>query len=108
MRVVDGWGLLAIEGHGRVECPVSFGTEEYEAFYELEENWFKGNIIVEYWRNQVLGGVSGDGWVRSEVFEEVVENNRALKKEWYEMGEDDADRALVEGFWPFDDREEVD
>ncbi|OBT53647.1 hypothetical protein VE04_07322 [Pseudogymnoascus sp. 24MN13] len=91
MRVVDGWGLLALEGHGRVECPVSFGAKESEIFYELEENWFNGNIIVEYWRGQVLGG-----------------KNRALKKEGYEMSEDDADRALVEGFWPFDDREEVD
>ncbi|OBT77466.1 hypothetical protein VF21_05233 [Pseudogymnoascus sp. 05NY08] len=90
MRVVDGWGLLALEGHWKVECPVSFGAEESEAFYELEENWFKGNIIVEHWKEQ-----------------EVVEKNRALKKEWYEMSEDDADRALVEGFWPFDDREEI-
>lgn len=107
MGVIDGWGLLALEGHGRVERPVDFDAEESEAFYELEENWFKGNILVEYWREQVLGGVSEDGWVRSEVFEETVEKNRALKKEWYEMGEDDEDRALVEGFWPFDDQEEV-
>ncbi|OBU00470.1 Phosphotransferase enzyme [Pseudogymnoascus verrucosus] len=48
MRVVDGWGLLALEGHGGVECPVSFGAEESEAFYELEKNWFNANILVEH------------------------------------------------------------
>ncbi|KFY43429.1 hypothetical protein V494_01999 [Pseudogymnoascus sp. VKM F-4513 (FW-928)] len=106
VRVIDGWGLLALEGHGNVECPVSFGAEEAEAFYELEKNWFNANILVEHWR-EVLGGMSGEGWVRNEVFDEAVERNRALKKEWYDMGEDDGDRALVERSWPFDDREEV-
>ncbi|KFX95015.1 hypothetical protein O988_06034 [Pseudogymnoascus sp. VKM F-3808] len=38
MRVVDGWGFFALEGHGKVECPISFSAEESEAFYELEEN----------------------------------------------------------------------
>lgn len=106
MRVVDGWDLLALEGHGDVECPISFSAEEAEAFYELEKNWFNANILVEHWR-EVLDGMSEDGWVRSEDFEGAVEKNRALKKEWYEMGEDDEDRALVERGWPFDDREEV-
>ncbi|KFY11109.1 hypothetical protein V492_04652 [Pseudogymnoascus sp. VKM F-4246] len=106
MRAIDGWGLLALEGHGDVECPMSFGAEEAEAFYELEKNWFNANILVEHWR-EVLGGMSGDGWVRNEVFDDAVERNRALKKEWYDMGEDDGDRALVERSWPFDDREEV-
>jgi hypothetical protein len=46
------------------------------------------------------------GWVRSEVFEGATEKNRQLK-EWIEMGDDDEDRACVEGVWPFDDREEV-
>jgi hypothetical protein len=105
-RVVDGWGFLALEGHGKVECLVSFSAEESEAFYELEENWFKGNILVEHWKEQ-LDGMSGDGWVRSEVFEGAAEKNRQLKKTWIEMGDDDEDRACVEGFWPFDDREEV-
>ncbi|KFY97854.1 hypothetical protein V500_01898 [Pseudogymnoascus sp. VKM F-4518 (FW-2643)] len=106
MRVVDGWGLLALEGHGEVECPIGFSDEDAAAFYELEKNWFNANILVEHWRS-VLDGMSEDGWVRSEVFEGAVEKNRALKKEWYDMSEDDEDRALVEGFWPFDDREEV-
>lgn len=106
MRVVDEWGLLALEGHGKVQCPISFGAEEAEAFYELEKNWFNANILVKHWR-EGLGGMSEDGWVRSEVFEEAVEKNRALKKEWYDMSEDDEDRALVERSWPFDDREEV-
>ncbi|KFY58387.1 hypothetical protein V497_04855 [Pseudogymnoascus sp. VKM F-4516 (FW-969)] len=104
-RVVDGWGLLALEGHGKVECPISFSVEESEAFFELEEKWFKGNILVEHWKKQ-LDGMSGDGWVRSEVFEGATEKNRQLK-EWIEIRDDDEDRACVEGVWPFDDREEV-
>ncbi|OBT62476.1 hypothetical protein VE03_07985 [Pseudogymnoascus sp. 23342-1-I1] len=107
MGVIDGWGLLVLEGHGTVPRPVDFGAEESVAFYELEENWFKGNILVEYWKERVLGGVGGDGWVKSDVFEGVVERNRELKKEWIDMGDDDEDRALVERSWPFDDREEV-
>lgn len=86
---------------------MSFSAEKAKAFYELEEDWFKCNITVEYWKNQVLGGISRNGWVRSEVFEETVEKNRALRKEWYDMAEDDNDRALVEQSWLFDDREEV-
>jgi hypothetical protein len=106
MRVVNGWGLLTLEGHGKVKCPISFSAEESEAFYELEENWFKGNILVEHWKKQ-LDGMSGDGWVRSVVFEGAAEKNRQLKKAWIEMGDDDEDRTCVEGFWRFDDREEV-
>ncbi|OBT86550.1 hypothetical protein VE02_04354 [Pseudogymnoascus sp. 03VT05] len=97
MRAIDGWGLLALEGHGGVECPVSFNAEEAKSFYELEENWFKGNILVEHWKEQ-LDGMSGDGWVRSEVFEGATKGNRELKEEWIAMGDDNEDRACVEGF----------
>lgn len=38
MHVVDGCGLLALEGHGKVNCPMSFNAEEAKSFYELEEN----------------------------------------------------------------------
>lgn len=106
MHVVDGCSSLAQEGQGEVECPISFSAEEAEAFYELEKNWFNANILVEHWRGG-LDGMSEDGWVRSEVLDGAVEKNRALKKEWYGMGEDDNDQALVERTWPFDDREEV-
>lgn len=61
---------------------------------------------MEHWKEQ-LDGMSRDGWVRSEVFEGAAKRNRELKKEWIEMGDDDENRACVEGFWPFDDREEI-
>lgn len=61
---------------------------------------------MEHWREH-LDGMSGYGWVRNEVFEGAAERNRELKKEWIAFGDDEEDRACVEGFWPFEDQEEV-
>ncbi|KMU77929.1 hypothetical protein CISG_06772 [Coccidioides immitis RMSCC 3703] len=47
--------------------------------YEQEPTWFQMNSLVEYWKSE-LQGLSDDGWVRTEAYEDVVKKNMELKK----------------------------
>ncbi|KAK2799956.1 Phosphotransferase enzyme [Onygenales sp. PD_10] len=106
LRVVNSWdALMSTKSDGKVLCPVHFKADDARGFYELEDGWFKCNILVEHWRS-LLDDLGQDGWVRSESFERVVEVNRQLKKEWIDQAENEKDFDQVVRFWPFQDHVE--
>lgn len=108
LRLVDHWDQLVDGDSGQsIQCPVQFDTKDAEEFYQVEENWFKATILLEYWRS-VLGDPGQDGWVSNESYEGVMEVNRQLKKEWVAEAEDEEDLVCVDRFWPFQDHEELD
>lgn len=85
-----------------------FNADNREKFLHSEGQWFTATTLLEHWRS-VLVDLGQDGWVRNESFETVVEMNRRLKREWLDEAEDDdEDRVCVEGYWPFQDHEELD
>lgn len=90
----------------QIQCPVHFDPKEAEEFFVLEDDWFKVSILVEHWRS-ILDDLGQDEWVRHESYEDVVEKNDQLKKEWLAEAEDEDDFISVDRFWPFQDHEEL-
>lgn len=107
VRAVAHWSLLVSGASERAVCSVKFAADDEEEFYRTEEQWFAATILLEHWRS-VLDDLGQDGWVRNESYEDVVETNRRLKREWLSEAEDDEDRLCVEKYWPFQDHEELD
>ncbi|EAS33646.3 uncharacterized protein CIMG_04670 [Coccidioides immitis RS] len=107
IRVINHWPVLMSTRTQRHPCPIQFDAKDEEEFYDLEEKWFKFNMLVEYWRS-LLDDVGQDGWVRNDSFEKVVEVNQQLRKQWIDEAEDEEDLACVESGWPFQDHEEDD
>lgn len=69
-----------------VACPVQFIDAEMDGF-EQEQLWFDLNKAVEFWQEQV--GVSEDGWVSNEDYEETVQRVAELKASLIAIAEDD-------------------
>ncbi|KMP01579.1 hypothetical protein CIHG_05967 [Coccidioides immitis H538.4] len=107
IRLINHWAVLMSTRHQKHPCPIQFNAKDEEEFYELEEKWFKINILVEHWQS-LLDDMGQDGWVRNELFEKDVETNRQLKRKWIDEAEDEEDLAYVEHGWPFQDHEEDD
>ncbi|OJD10857.1 hypothetical protein ACJ73_09674 [Blastomyces percursus] len=107
LRVINSWDTLMSIRSQKAPCPFRFDPDDEKDFYQLEENWFKSNLLVEHWRS-LLDDVGQDGWVQNESFERVMEVNKQLKKLWIDEGEDEEDVRSVENFWPFQDHEETD
>ncbi|KAK2813972.1 hypothetical protein FQN50_000376 [Emmonsiellopsis sp. PD_5] len=106
LRVVNSWdALMSTRSDEKVPCPVHFQADDVREFYELEDEWFKCNVLVEHWRS-LLDDLGQDGWVRNESFERVVEGNRQLKKEWIDQAENEEAFEQVDSFWPFRDHGE--
>lgn len=107
LRVVNSWDALMSLRSQKAPCPVSLDPSDENDFYELEENWFNCNILVEHWRSQ-LDNLSQDGWLRNESFEKAQELNKQLKEHWIGEAENEEDVLTVERYWPFQDHEETD
>ncbi|KAK2753450.1 Phosphotransferase enzyme [Arachnomyces sp. PD_36] len=107
LRVVNSWDALMSLRSQKAPCPVSFDPSDENDFYELEENWFNCNILVEHWRSR-LDNLSQDGWLRNESFEKAQELNKQLKEHWIGEAENEKDVLTVERYWPFQDHEETD
>lgn len=60
LGVVNSWDAVMAASAQKAPCPVRFDPADEEDFHELEEKWFKMNILVEYWRS-LLDDVGQDG-----------------------------------------------
>ncbi|KZF19208.1 hypothetical protein L228DRAFT_224932, partial [Xylona heveae TC161] len=115
IRLVACWDQLIADRGQHMSCPVHFDPSDVEEFYQLEENWFKMNILTEHWLS-LLDDLGQDGWVRNESYDSVVQLNQQLRREWVAEAEAEADNeaeakedvASVENHWPFQDHEEFD
>ncbi|PCH00721.1 Hypothetical protein PENO1_046630 [Penicillium occitanis (nom. inval.)] len=107
LRLATHWDQLVDGNQEQIQCPVHFDPKEAEEFFVLEDNWFKASILVEHWRS-ILDDLGQDGWVKHESYEDVVEKNHQLKKQWLAEAEDGDDFISVDRFWPFQDHEELD
>lgn len=107
LRIVLNWDVILGQQAGTVAYPVKFSEQEKADFYEPEEQWFKFNVLTEYWHSN-LDGLSKDGWVRNESYDKVAVLNEEFRAEWLARGDDDDDGFLVEKGWPFQDHEEED
>ncbi|KAH8429875.1 phosphotransferase family protein [Aspergillus melleus] len=104
MRMRDIW--LHVPGNdGSMECPIAFSGEEMEEQTKNEPMWYNLNRLVSHWRD-VLGGVSEEGWVRTEQYDYAVKRNEALRAEFSEGGSADELEKNKRG-WPFQDHEEI-
>jgi hypothetical protein len=102
--MIECWDLLP-DTQG-IDCPISFTEEELKDFHKLEQTWFDLNALVNHWREE-LGGVSEDGWVRHERYDEAVRKERELKAKLIATAEGDVeDIELLSLVWPFRDFEE--
>lgn len=89
--------------HGPVDrCPIHFTEDELKQHDEEDPTWFDLTAVVNYWRDE-LGGMSEDGWVRSEMYSTAVERNRALKQKFLNDAEPGEIHKVAQG-WPFEDK----
>jgi hypothetical protein len=105
IRMTQFWEhLLDVED---VECPVRFEQSELDEFAETEDGWLKMSVAVEQWRQRVCG-MTEEGWVRNEDYEEAKQKLANLKEEIRLQCEGDEEdiRSFRTG-WPFRDREEA-
>ncbi|KAF2827212.1 hypothetical protein CC86DRAFT_439615 [Ophiobolus disseminans] len=105
IRMAQFWEHLPdVQG---IECPLRFDRFESEAFADIEDTWLKMSFTVEQWR-QTVCGMSEEGWVRNEDYEESKQKLADLEEEIRLQckGDEEDTRAFQTG-WPFCDREEV-
>ncbi|KAK2759064.1 Phosphotransferase enzyme [Arachnomyces sp. PD_36] len=100
IRMREFWPLLPTDK----ECPISFTEEEVEKHREDEAMWFNLNLLLNNWRDK-MGGVSEEGWVRTEAYDLAVEKNKELKAQCIKEADPDEVDSIKLG-WPFRDREE--
>ncbi|EFE44026.1 hypothetical protein TRV_01206 [Trichophyton verrucosum HKI 0517] len=87
MRMCGYWPLLST----KEECPISFTDAELKKHSEDEAMWFDLTALVHYWRDE-LGGLSEEGWIRSEMFDHAMKRNKELQEKFI----NDADPDEVE------------
>lgn len=77
MRLCQYWPLLPANDE---KCPVSFSDAELKKHAEVEPMWFNVTALVNHWRDE-LGGLSEEGWVRSEMYERTrrLSNNSSMR-----------------------------
>ncbi|KAI6890721.1 hypothetical protein KC318_g14416 [Hortaea werneckii] len=94
-----------IEGEQRtVPCPISFqqqdADETMDKMLEQEDIDKKMGII----RDAI--GISTDGWVSLERYDEVVAAAKDMKTQALGYAENEWEREMIEQHWPFDDFDE--
>jgi hypothetical protein len=96
IRMREFWPMLPTDTK---QCPIDFTEEEVEKHHEDEAMWFKLNLLVNHWRDQ-MGGVSEEGWVRMEAYQHAVERNKELKARCIQEADPDEVDSINSG-WPF-------
>lgn len=103
MRMRDFW--LHFPGKDEIsECPIGFSEQEIAEQTENETMWYNLNMLVGHWRDE-LGGLSEEGWVRTEQYDYAVRRNESLREEFSEDASADELEKIKRG-WPFQDHEE--
>lgn len=87
-----------------MECPFTFSEQEIEKQAETEPMWYNLNKLVDHWRDE-LGGLSEEGWIRTDKYDYAIKRNESLRAEFSEGGSVDELEKIERG-WPFQDREE--
>ncbi|KAF3484117.1 serine/threonine protein kinase [Arthroderma uncinatum] len=85
-------------------CPISFSEDEIRKQTDDDPMWCNLNALVSHWREE-LGGLTEEGWVRTEAYDDAVKRNQSLIEEFSEGGSTDELGKIKRG-WPFQDREE--
>ncbi|KKZ68406.1 hypothetical protein EMCG_00175 [[Emmonsia] crescens] len=83
------------------------------ALIRVTENWDHYNAelpksmngLVEYWKSE-LQGLSDDGWVRTEAYEDTIKKNMELKQVLLDGSDTPEEERCVQEQWPFQDHEE--
>ncbi|EER45819.1 phosphotransferase enzyme family protein [Histoplasma capsulatum H143] len=83
IRIHEYWSLLPTKVE---KCPIDFPEAELKKHFEEEPTWFNATALVNYWRDE-LGGLSEEGWVRTEKYNHAVKQNETVKSKFF----DDAD-----------------
>ncbi|KAF2128324.1 kinase-like protein [Dothidotthia symphoricarpi CBS 119687] len=104
LRAVRFWGHFPdVEG---MDCPVRFEQGEIDGFADVEDSWARMSGLVEGWRERVCG-MTEEGWVRNEDFEDARDEMAELKEEIRLQCEgDEEDSQAFRSGWLFREREE--
>ncbi|KAK2809204.1 hypothetical protein FQN50_004040 [Emmonsiellopsis sp. PD_5] len=105
IRITENWDHFSASLPEPVPCPISFTRSEIDMHYEQEPTWFQMNSLVEYWKSE-LQGLSDDGWVRTEAYEDVMKKNMELKQVLLDGSDTPEEERCVQEQWPFQDHEE--
>ncbi|KAK2732004.1 Phosphotransferase enzyme [Myotisia sp. PD_48] len=100
-RMCEYWSYLQTTG---VECPISFTDTGLKKHAADEEASFGVTALVNSWRDE-LGGLSEEGWVRSEMYEHAKTKNQELKERFLIDADPDEVEQVIQT-WPFRDKEE--
>ncbi|GBF63939.1 hypothetical protein TMEN_6607 [Trichophyton mentagrophytes] len=100
VRMCGYWPLLPT----KEECPISFTDAELKKHSKDEPMWIDLTALVNYWRDE-LGGLSEEGWIRSEMFDHAMKKNKELKKKFINDADPDEVEKVAKG-WLFQDKEE--
>ncbi|OQE28241.1 hypothetical protein PENFLA_c005G00690 [Penicillium flavigenum] len=100
MRIRAIWSHLPWKDENP-ECPIEFSEQEIGDQIENEPMWDNLNTLVDHWRDE-LGGLSEEGWIRTEQYDYATKRNQSLKAEFSEGGSAD-ELEKIKRSWPFQD-----
>lgn len=105
IRATRRWREIASMGDVKCySCPLSYSSEEVEKCLKLEAEQREADEDME--RSRSYLGVTVDGWVSTERYDDSKELNERLKAEAIASAESEDIRAQIEKNWPFNDRDE--
>ncbi|KAL1978987.1 hypothetical protein VTN96DRAFT_7615 [Rasamsonia emersonii] len=105
IRATRRWREIASMGDVKCySCPLNYSSEEVEKCLKLEAEQREADEDME--RSRSYLGVTVDGWVSTERYDNSKELNERLKAEAIASAESEDIRAQIEKNWPFNDRDE--
>ncbi|EEH41093.2 phosphotransferase enzyme family protein [Paracoccidioides lutzii Pb01] len=102
IQMCEWWALL--QERSWETCPITFTAAEVKEQEAHEPIFFDFTGLVNCWR-EGIGGMSDNGWVRTEVYEQAAMQNRELKERLLENA-DPVEFDKIKRGWPFQDKEE--
>ncbi|KAK2841602.1 hypothetical protein FQN49_006094 [Arthroderma sp. PD_2] len=98
-RMLEYWPLLPDTKD--IVCPVKLEPSELKELEANETMWFGLNTLMNHWREKI-GGISEDGWVASNRYDEAVKKTKELKDSLVaaaEGDEEDLDCCIKAGLF---------
>lgn len=108
VRMQQQWDSLELDttkiSVGQPKCPLSVDEAEADTILDAAVKQEEADSQMEILRNVI--GISTDGWVTHEMYNDAVARASEMKEEAIAYAETELERDLTIRHWPFDDHDE--
>lgn len=104
IRMTQHWSELVPQGIDGSPCPIRFDNGEIGETLQGMAKQEEADSQIEILRNAL--GISVDGWVSHEGYQDAVAQAAEMKLQAIEYAESDLEREMTVKHWPFGDYDE--